>query len=271
MKKVTAVIPCYNEADGIANVIRSFPQRQLKAHGYTLEILVVDNNSTDGTAEVAAAAGARVIHESKKGKGNAIRTGFASISPDTDFVVMLDGDDTYRPQEVIRLLEPLASGFCNVVIGSRLGGRISDGSMKAFNRFGNWTYSHLVRYSFRVNVTDVLTGYFAWTKSVIDDLHPHLESDGFAIEMEMITKMARLGHEIYSVPISYHSRAGSSSLQPIQDGARIMHMYLKNLAWKPEDTSAAKPARRRSARPAKPAKRRLAGGFAERLGDKEGK
>jgi len=69
-----------------------------------------------------------VVNESKKGKGNAIRTGFYSISDDTDFVVMLDGDDTYRPQEIIRLLEPINSGFCNVVIGSRLGGRISRGA-----------------------------------------------------------------------------------------------------------------------------------------------
>lgn len=233
MKKVTAVIPCYNEASGIADVIHSFPRALLKAHGYTLEILVIDNNSSDTTAEVARAAGATVIFEPKKGKGNAIRTGFKSISADTDYVVMLDGDDTYRPEEVIRLLEPLSSGFCNVVIGSRLGGKISTGSMKTFNRIGNWTYSHMVRYSFQVNVTDVLTGYFAWTKAVIDQLHPYLVSDGFAIEMEMITKMARLGHEIYSVPISYHSRAGQSNLQPIQDGARIMNMFIKNLAWRP--------------------------------------
>lgn len=244
MKKVIAVIPCYNEAKGIADVIKSFPRARLKAHGYTLEVLVIDNNSQDGTAEVARSAGATVIYEPRKGKGNAIRTGFKSLPADTDYVVMLDGDDTYRPQEVIRLLEPLSSGFCNVVIGSRLGGKISDGSMKTFNRIGNWTYSHLVRYSFQVNVTDVLTGYFAWTKAVVDELHPHLVSDGFAIEMEMITKMARMGHEIYSVPISYHARAGESNLQPIQDGARIMRMFVKNLRWKPA-SAAAKPTTRR--------------------------
>jgi len=266
MKKVTAIIPCYNEAQGIAAVVKSFPRRQLKKHGYLLEVLVVDNNSTDGTAAAAEAAGARVVYEPQKGKGNAIRTGFKSLSPDTDYVVMLDGDDTYRPQEAVRLLEPLSSGFCNVIIGSRLGGRISDGSMKTLNRLGNWTYSHLVRYAFRVNVTDVLTGYFAWTKEVVDELQPHLRSQGFAIEMEMITKMARLGHEIYSVPISYHSRAGTSSLRPVQDGMRILFMFVKSLAWKPADLSL----------PAKPAPRGLADvprrfvmTFGEKIGTKE--
>lgn len=232
-KKVTVVIPCFNEEGGVASVINAFPVKQLTDHNYTLEILVVDNNSTDNTTAVAEANGARVIHEPKKGKGNAIRTGFANVSPDTDYVVMLDGDDTYRPEEVLRMLEPLRSGFCNVVIGSRLGGKISDGSMKTFNRIGNWVYSHLVRYVYRVNVTDVLTGYFAWKREVIEKLHPHLESQGFAIEMEMITKMARMGEEIYSVPISYHARAGESSLSPVRDGLRILWMFTKNLLWQP--------------------------------------
>ena len=233
MKHITVLIPCYNEAEGIGQVIKAFPKTSLKRHGYELDVLVIDNNSSDNTAEEASKAGARVIHESKQGKGNAIRTGFYNIG-NTDYVVMLDGDDTYRPEEVGRLIELLDSGFTEVVIGSRLGGRIGVGSMKSFNRIGNWVYSHLVRYSYQVNVTDVLTGYFAWKREVIENLRPHLESDGFAIEMEMITKMARLGHEIYSVPISYHARAGESSLRPIYDGSRILWMYAKNLTWKPK-------------------------------------
>lgn len=241
MKKVTVIIPCFNEESGIASVIKGFPRTKMRAHGYSLDVLVIDNNSTDRTAQVATAAGARVIHEPKKGKGNAIRLGFYNIDDTTDYVVMLDGDDTYRPEEILRLLEPLHSGFCSVVIGSRLGGRISAGSMRSFNRLGNWTYSHFVRYSYRVNVTDVLTGYFAWNRSAIYKLRPHLVSDGFAIEMEMITKMAKLGEEIYSVPISYHARAGESSLNPVRDGARILGMFAQNLSWKPRVDSVSSP------------------------------
>lgn len=233
MKKITVLIPCYNEAAGIRQVIKAFPREKLTQHGYELEVLVIDNNSTDKTASVAKRAGARVIFEPKKGKGNALRAGMANLSADTDYVVMLDGDNTYNPTEIIRMVEPLGSGFSNVVIGSRLGGRISAGSMRTFNLMGNWVYSHLVRYFYRANVTDVLTGYFAWTKKVVDDLRPHLVSDGFAIEMEMITKMSRLGHEIYSVPISYDARAGESNLNPIRDGYRILRMFTKNLRWKP--------------------------------------
>lgn len=237
-QKITALIPCFNEAEGIADVLNSFPKRQIERFGYDLEIVVIDNNSSDGTGDIARKLGATVIHEPKKGKGNAIRTGFFSIADDTDFVVMLDGDSTYRPEEIIRLVEPLQSGFADAIIGTRLGGKMQEGSMKGFNRMGNWVYSFLVRIVYQVNVTDVLTGYFAWKRQSIERLRPHLYSEGFAIEMEMVTKMAKLGEEIYSVPISYHPRAGESNLSPIYDGIRIMQMFAKNLFWNPKPRSA---------------------------------
>lgn len=233
MKKITVLIPCYNEAEAIADVIHKVPARDLQALGYGVEVLVVDNNSQDNTAEIAAAAGARVITERKQGKGNAIRTGFYSLSDDTEFVVMLDGDDTYRADEIVRLVEPIKNGFAQVILGSRIMGNISVGSMRRFNRMGNVIYSWLVRTIYRVPVTDVLTGYYAWSIDAVKDLRPHLTSTNFAIEMEMTTKMARLHHRIYSVPISYDARQGDSSLHPIRDGLRILRMFLRNLAWKP--------------------------------------
>ncbi|HSW99055.1 MAG TPA: glycosyltransferase [Candidatus Saccharimonadales bacterium] len=233
MKKITVVIPCYNEEGGIAAVVRSFPRAALRRQGYSLEVLVVDNNSKDRTAEVARAAGARVLHEPQQGKGNAIRAGFYNISDDTDYVVMCDGDDTYKAHEILRLVEPLDSGFCDVVIGSRLGGKIAEGSMKGFNRLGNWGFSFLVRYVYGVNVTDTLTGYFAWKREVVQQLRQHLKSSGFSIEMEMITKMARLGYQMYSVPITYEPRLGESSLRPVHDGVRILREFMRQLRWSP--------------------------------------
>ena len=111
--KVTIVIPCYNEADGIADVINNFPVDYLKHNGFEVEIVVIDNNSTDNTAEIARSLGATVLHEPKKGKGNAIRTGFKYISDckDCKYIVMLDGDNTYHSKEILRLLEPLRSNF----------------------------------------------------------------------------------------------------------------------------------------------------------------
>jgi glycosyltransferase involved in cell wall biosynthesis len=232
-KKIVVLIPCHNEAGGIASVIKSFPHEKAGRYGFDISVIVIDNNSTDGTAEIAHSLGATVIREPLKGKGNAIRLGFASIPKDAHYVVMLDGDNTYRPEEILRLIEPIDSGFANVVIGSRLTGRILEGSMTLFNRSGNWLYSFLVRWFYNVNVTDVLTGYFAWNREAVERLLPHLKSDGFAIEMEMVTKMARLGEEIYSMPVTYNPRVGETNLHPISDGTRILWMFAKNLRWKP--------------------------------------
>ena len=234
-KKIAVLIPCHNEAEGIASVIKKFPWDKIKSNHMSATIIVIDNNSSDGTAEVAQALGAQVIRETKKGKGNAMRAGFKALPKDTDYVVMLDGDDTYDSREILRMIEPLDSNFCDVVIGSRLGGKMHDDAMRNLNRAGNWFFTHLVRIYYRVNVTDVLTGYYAWTKQAVDELHPHLISDGFAIEMEMITKMAKLGHEIYSVPISYTPRSGATNLRPIYDGRRIFRMYIRNLRWNSDE------------------------------------
>lgn len=233
MKKVVVLIPCHNEADGIADVLQKFPYKKLRHNDLDVSITVIDNLSTDNTAKIARANGARVIRETKKGKGNAMRAGFRSLPKNTDYVVMLDGDDTYDAGEITRMIEPLENKFCNVVIGSRLGGKMHSGAMRTFNRAGNWFFTHIVRIYYRVNVTDVLTGYFAWEKKAVDELLPHLVSEGFAIEMEMITKMAKLGHEIYSVPISYTPRSGETNLRPLYDGRRILKTYIDSLRWKP--------------------------------------
>lgn len=233
LKKVVALIPCFNEAGGIASVINGFPVEEMKTRGFDLSIMVIDNASTDDTAAIAEKLGATVIRESQKGKGFAMRRGFSEVPSDTDYVIMLDGDDTYRPEEVLRLLELLDSGFATAVIGSRLGGRVERGSMTMTSRIGNWLFSHLVRYFYQINVTDVLSGYFGWTREALERLHPHLVSSGFAIEMEMVTKMARLGEEVYCVPITYAPRNGASNLHPVRDGVRILRMFVRNIFWWP--------------------------------------
>jgi glycosyltransferase involved in cell wall biosynthesis len=232
MKKITVMIPCYNEEKGIGQVIEGIPRERLNALGYTVDVIVVNNNSSDKTVEVAASKGARIVNESRQGKGFAINTGFRNIAHDTDIVVMLDGDNSYLSREMVRMIEPLDSDFCDVVVGTRLGGRIDDNSMTYFNRVGNWFFTFLVRVAYSENVTDVCTGYFAWKKSVVDEVANCLESNGFSIEMDMVTKMAKMGYEIYSVPISYSVREGTSSLRPFKDGSVIVYTWLRNLFWR---------------------------------------
>ena len=147
---------------------------------------------------------------------------------------MLDGDDTYKAKEIPRLIEPLESNFCDVVIGSRLGGKMDKDSMTLTNRIGNWFFNFFVRQFYKINITDTCSGFFAWKKEVVDKLMPHLNSKGFSIEMEMITKLAKLGYEIYSVPITYAKRVGKAKLSPFFDGLKIIWILSKNLRWKPK-------------------------------------
>lgn len=230
-EKITILIPCHNEEKGIGSVIDGVPLRLLKKLGFKTEIIVINNNSTDRTAHIAQKRKTKVIIEEKKGKGNAIKAGFNAVSPDTKFIIMLDGDNTYKSREIPRLIEPLASDFCDVIIGSRLGGKMKKNSLKFKNRIANWGYTFLVRQFYQANITDVLSGYFAWKKEVIDKLIPHLEADGFEIEMEMITKMTKLGYEMYSVPITYDERQGHTKIEAVKDGIRILRVFFKNLLW----------------------------------------
>jgi len=233
IKKITILIPCYNEEKGLGNVIDGVPLKKLVYFGYKTEIIVINNNSSDNTIKIAREKGVKIVSEKKQGKGNALKTGFRNVSNDTDYVLMLDGDNTYKSEEIFRLIEPLENGFCDVILGSRLEGKINDRSFSLFNRIGNWLFTFFIRRFYFANITDTCTGYFAWKKKVVDELAPHIKSSGFAIEVEMITKMAKLGYKMYSVPITYDRREGHSKLSPILDGAKIICMLFKNLTWKP--------------------------------------
>lgn len=232
-KKITVLIPCYNEEEGIRHVIEEFPFDYLKKAGYDASILVVDNNSTDNTAKVAKSLGVKVLHEPNKGKGNAVRLGFKNISQDTDYVVMLDGDNTYKAKEIPRLVEPLVSGFCDVIVGSRLGGKTNKGALRVQNRLVNWGFAFLVRIIYRENLTDVLSGFFAWKREAVEKMNKHLTSEGFAIEMEMITKMVKLDFEVYSVPITYDVRKGQSKISAFTDGITILGTLVRYIFWSP--------------------------------------
>lgn len=237
-EKITILIPCHNEEQGIAKVMDNIPHHALEKHGFESRVIVIDNNSSDRTAEIAERKGALVIFEPAIGKGNAMRKAFNCIDSDTAYVLMLDGDNTYNPREMLRLIEPIANGFCDVVIGSRLAGKITKNAFKAQNRLANWMYTFLVRYFYGANITDVLSGYFAWRGDVIVELRDHLRSDGFNIEMEMVSKLVKLDYSIYSVPITYNIREGETKIASIKDGFKILYTFSRNLFWSPLKESA---------------------------------
>lgn len=230
-KKVTILIPCHNEEQGIAKVLDEIPHCALERHGYESRVIVIDNNSSDRTREIAEDRGASVVFEPAKGKGNAMRRAFQSLDSDAGYVVMLDGDNTYDPKEMLRLIEPIENKFCDVVIGSRLGGKITENALKGQNRLANWMYTFLVRCFYGANVTDVLSGYFAWRADVIMEMRDHLISGGFSIEMEMVSKLVKLNYSIYSVPITYKVRAGDTKLESLKDGMKILFTFFHNLFW----------------------------------------
>jgi len=234
MKKITILIPCFNEESGIGSVIDEIPVKLLKRYGFETKIVVIDNNSKDKTAEVAMSRkGVEVIEELSQGKGNALVTGFKHICGDCDYIVVIDGDDTYKPKEIMRLIEPLESGFCDVIAGSRIGGKTVRGSLTFSHRSVNWIFAFFVRQFYKANITDALTGFIAIKSDVIKTLIPNLQSTNFTIEMEMITKMKKLGFSIYSVPITYDRRMGKSKLHSYRDGAKILFMFIRNLKWTP--------------------------------------
>ncbi|MGA3292212.1 MAG: glycosyltransferase family 2 protein [Candidatus Microgenomates bacterium] len=233
MKKLTVLIPCHNEEAGIGLVMDNIPVQLLRHLGYRTNVVVIDNNSKDKTAEVALSKGAKVIEEPSKGKGNALISGFKYVNGNSDYIVVIDGDNTYKAKEIPRLIEPLESGFCDVIAGSRLGGKIMHDSFDFPHRFINWICAFFVRQFYKANITDALTGFIAFKSGVVKILIPNLSSTNFTIEMEMMTKLRRLGFNIYSVPITYDRRKGKSKIHPYKDGLQILLMFISNLRWKP--------------------------------------
>lgn len=225
-------MPCHNEEKGIEIVLELLPKRFLELY-YETEIIVIDNNCIDRTAEIAESKGAKVVKEPNQGKGYALLRGFRELPSDADIVAIIDGDGSYDIREIARLLEPIENDFGDVIVGSRLHGRLAQKSMTSFNRFGNWMFTFLARVGYKTNVTDVCSGFSAWKREVVDSLLSHLKSNSFSIEMEMTAKLARMNYACYSVPISYYPRNGKSSLKPLKDGVVIFFSWLKYLNWHP--------------------------------------
>jgi glycosyltransferase involved in cell wall biosynthesis len=200
--RVSVVIPTRNEALSIQRVLSDLPA------GLVNEVIVVDSDSTDGTCGIAAAMGARVIREPRRGYGQACLTGLAQANS-PDVVVFLDGDYSDRPAELPRLLQPIAEGCADITLGSRLAGPRKQRSLPWHAAFGNRLAVVLIRFLFGQRLTDL--GPFRAARAEV--LHVlALEEATYGWAVEMILKGAIQGYRIIEVPVSYFPRLGRSKI-----------------------------------------------------------
>jgi len=200
--RVSVIIPTRNEARAIGRVLADLPADLIT------EVLVVDNHSSDGTPEIAARMGARVVREPRRGYGRACLTGLAHTSA-PDVVVFLDGDYSDRPVELPRLLAPISEGRADITLGSRLTGPRMPGALPWHAAFGNRLAAGLISLLFGQRITD-LGPFRAARADVLRVLA--LEETTYGWAVEMILKGALRGFRIVEVPVSYHSRIGKSKI-----------------------------------------------------------
>ena len=217
--KTAVLIPCYNEALTIQKVIRDFKRELPEA-----EIYVYDNNSTDGSAELASEAGAIVRHEYRQGKGNVLRSMFSDI--DADCYIMVDADDTYPAESAPEMERIILDGRADMVIGDRLNTTYFTENKRPFHDFGNRLVRWLVNALFDGDLQDIMTGYRAMDRKFVKE-YPLL-SKGFEVETEMSMFALDGNYLVKEIPIDYRDRpAGSESkLNTFSDGLRVLKMIL---------------------------------------------
>jgi glycosyltransferase involved in cell wall biosynthesis len=204
--RVSVIIPTHNEAGAIERVLADIPSDR------TTEVIVVDSNSNDGTPEIAARMGARVVQEPRRGYGRACLTGLAAANS-PDVVVFLDGDYSDRPSELPILLAPIidgpAEGRADITLGSRLQRRHSAGALPWHQAFGNRLAAGMIRLLYGLNISD-LGPFRAGRADVLRALA--LEETTYGWAVEMILKGALAGYRVVEVPVSYYPRIGKSKI-----------------------------------------------------------
>jgi glycosyltransferase involved in cell wall biosynthesis len=214
--RVVVVIPCYNEEQTISKVVGDF-----RANLPGAEIIVLDNCSTDRSAELAASAGASVEHVPGQGKGFVVRYIFREI--DADVYLMVDGDDTYPADCARELVRPVLERKADMVIGDRLsGGSYASENKRRFHNFGNSLVRRLVNFCFNSNIKDIMTGYRAFSRRFARNI-PIL-SDGFEVETEMTIRCLDRKLPVLEIPIAYRDRppGSNSKLNTFHDGIRVI-------------------------------------------------
>ena len=215
MNKIAVLIPCYNESQTIAKVVRDYKTALPEATVY-----VYDNNSTDDTASIAKEAGAVVRYEYKQGKGNVMRRMFMEI--DADCYLMVDGDDTYPADNAREMVDAVLSRNADMVIGDRLSSTYFTENKRPFHNFGNTIVKKSINVLFHSDITDIMTGYRAFSYRFVKTF-PVL-SEGFEIETEMTIHAIDKNMEVENVVVQYRDRpdGSESKLNTFGDGIRVL-------------------------------------------------
>ena len=223
--KVSIVIPCYNEKNTIEQIVEAVRKAPLESR----EIIVVDDCSQDGTQAVLKEKISQMVdqviyHPVNRGKGAALRSGFAAASG--DIILVQDADLEYSPDDYPVLLEPLMSGKADAVFGSRFMGGRPHRVLFFWHMAGNKFLTLLSNMFTNLNLTDMETGYKAFKASVIKSIR--IEEDRFGVEPEIIAKLARTGCRIYEVGISYSGRTYAEGKKiNWKDGVRAIYAIVK--------------------------------------------
>jgi len=225
--EISVVIPCLNEEEAVGKVVDQALEGIRRA-GRTGEVLVVDNGSSDRSAEIAGTHGARVVREERRGYGSAYLTGLAEA--EGKYLVMGDADETYPLQELGSFVDRLEAGD-DLVMGSRFKGTIHGDAMPFLNRFvGNPILTGMLNVLFGVKVSDAHCGMRAITKDAAIALDLH--STGMEFASEMVFKAYRRGLAVSEIPIDYYPRVGESKLNRVGDAWRhVRFMLLYSPSW----------------------------------------
>ena len=220
MDKIAVLIPCYNEEQTIAKVVRDVQKALPDAVVY-----VYDNNSTDMTAQLARAEGAVVRQESRQGKGNVIRRMFREI--DAECYLMIDGDDTYPLDCAGEMVAGVLEHNADMVVGDRLSSTYFTENKRPFHNFGNSLMRFGINRLFHTDIKDIMTGYRAFSYEFVKTFP--VFSKGFEIETEMSIHAVNYGMQVENVVVEYRDRPeGSvSKLTTYKDGARVIHKMLQ--------------------------------------------
>ena len=215
MDKIAVLIPCYNESKTIVKVVKDFKEALPEA-----TIYVFDNNSSDGTDEIARKAGAIVKYEYQQGKGNVIRRMFREI--DAECYIMTDGDDTYPAESAREMADCVLHRHADMVVGDRLSSTYFEENKRPFHNFGNSIVRSSINSLFHTNIKDIMTGYRAFSYQFVKTF-PVL-SQGFEIETEMSIHAADKNMFVENVIIEYRDRpeGSESKLNTYSDGVKVL-------------------------------------------------